>query len=111
MTETATLGLIFAAVGAILLALLGVVWAMLTGRIAALESLIGALTTQNTQQEIAIGRLTERMVAREDAHAQHREDMSNRLDRIEGKLDKLLGSGGRTPYPTRYGVGSGPERK
>ena len=111
MNETTTLSLVFAAVGSVLLALLGIVWAMLTGRITALEKSIDGLGTQNTGQEIAIGRLTERMVAREDAHAQHREDMSNRLDRIEGKLDKLLGGARGTPYPTRYGVGSEPERK
>ncbi len=120
MNETTTLGLVFAAVGAVLLALLGVVWAMLQGRLAAVEVKMSSLETQNTGQETAIGRLTERMTAREEVHAQHREDMQTQFQRIDAhlselnrKLDRLLGGG--TPYPTRYGQrggsGSEPEKR
>lgn len=65
-----------------------------------------ALQQQNTQQETSIGRLTERMVARETAHAEHREDISERLGRMEVKLDQLIrGSGSRSgsPFPGAYG--------
>lgn len=110
MSETAILIPVVAALFAISLALVGVVWATLKERLKAAEDKVGALDQQNTQQETSIGRLTERMIAREEAHSQHREDMAGRLDRIEGKLDKLLAPSPRTPYPTRYGQGNEPER-
>lgn len=55
-----------------------------------------ALQATNRDQGEQIGRLMERMKAREDAHAAHREDMrenfasqQSRLERIETKLDQL----------------------
>jgi hypothetical protein len=67
------------------------------------EKDVAALQAQNTTQESAIAGLVQRMIAREEAHAQHREDTSGRLGRIEDKLDRLLGS--RTPQPRGYGTG------
>ena len=107
--------LLFVAVGAlwgVSLALVGVVWAMLRERIAALESRTADLMAQNTGQETAIGRLQEGMLAREKAHGEHREHIADAIARVEVsvkelslKIDRLTGS--RTPYPGRYGGGEG----
>ena len=120
MTETAILAAVVAALWGIVLALLGVVWSTLRERSTTLERAVDSLQAQNTTQETAIARLTERAIAREDAHAQHREDTNAQFTRLEAtiaemnrKLDRLL-SGGRgpgTPYPSRYMVGSDPEKR
>lgn len=106
MSETAILAAVVGALWGIVLALLGVVWATLKERLSAAEAKTLTLETQNTAQETMIGRLTERMTAREDAHAEHRDAMSNRLERIEDKLDWLLSGRSGTPYPGRYGASS-----
>lgn len=98
----------------VFLALLGLVWGMLREQNRQQGLTLDKLVAQNTEQETAIGRLMERMKAREDAHAEYREDVSTRLDRIENLLQRLIaGSGGRggspSPYPGAYGITS--ERK
>jgi hypothetical protein len=105
MSETAILAVVVGALWGVTLALVGVVWAMLKERIATLDNKVSSLEGQNTAQETAIGRLTERAIAREQAHSEHREHTSEQFARLEsainamsGKLDRLLGT--RTPYPT-----------
>lgn len=102
MSETAILGTVLGTATAIVLALVGVVWAMLTGRISALEVVRDALVKQNTDQEVEIGRLKEKMLAREEAHSEHRENIANRLDRMETKIDTLLRGAGRSYSPGAY---------
>jgi uncharacterized protein HemX len=104
MNETAVLGTVVAALWGLVLALVGVVWSTLKERSAGLESKVDRLDKQNTEQETAIGRMTEKILAREEAHQQHREDMQSQFARIDmamgqinTKLDRLLGGG--TPYP------------
>lgn len=108
MSESAILGLM---VG-LLVALVGVVWAMLQGRLSTTEKQVDSLQAQNTTQEAAIAGLVQRMIAREEAHSQHREDTSGRLARIEDKLDRALGVRSFSPQPGRYGGGGDkpPER-
>ena len=113
MSETAIFASVISALFGLTVALVAVVWALLQGRIGSLESKVAALEGQNTMQETAIGRLTERTLAREETHAQHREDTQAQFGRIDmrlgemnAKLDKLLiGSRAGTPYPTHYGAG------
>jgi hypothetical protein len=71
------------------------------------QKTIDSLQEQNTHQEVMLGRLTENAKGREEAHAQHREDMQNQFARIESqlaemtrKLDRALGNA--TPMPGRY---------
>ena len=112
MSDVAILAAVLGVVWTITMGLLGVVWGMLTARIGKLETSDEALVAQNTVQETALGRLTERMIAREEAHAQHREDVMGRLDRLEGKIDQLLRSGARpSPYPGSYSSGGQGESK
>lgn len=107
MTETAILSVVCVALWGVVLALVAVVWSTLKERNAAAEDRIAKLEAQNTIQETAIGRLTERAITREETHAQHREDMQTQFARIDtamgqmnSKLDALLrGSGSRSPYP------------
>lgn len=114
MTETATLIAVVGALWAVAVALIAVVWGMLREQNRQQGITIDSLVRQNTEQETAIGRLMERMKAREDAHAEHREDISNRLNRLEMKIDQLLrgpsrGGSSGSPYPGAYGITS--ERK
>lgn len=102
MSEAATLTMIFGFAFAVVAALVGVVWAMLQGRLSTAEKQVEALQTQNTAQEAAIAGLVQRMIAREEAHSQHREDTSGRLARIEDKLDRLLSGRSYSPSPGRY---------
>ena len=144
MSETALLSTLLAAC----FALIGAIYALMNGRHARLEashtrqgerlgsaeSALAALRTQNERQErdvtalqaqnatqeTAIAALVQRMIAREDAHAQHREDMGANFSRLETqiaglgtKIDQLI-RGGKTPWPTDYsrrGEGGGGERK
>ena len=103
MSEIAIMGSIVGVLWGVLLALLGVVWTMSRERLAFTETRVAGLEKQNTEQETALGRLIERMKAREDAHESHRENVDHPLSRIEDKLDKLLSvrSSG-APYPMRY---------
>jgi uncharacterized protein HemX len=110
MSETTILAVVVGALWGVTLALVGVVWAMLRERITTSESKVATLETQNASQEERIGRLTERMLAREQAHSEHRENMSEQFARLDSsirelgaKIDRLAGS--RTPYPTQYGGG------
>ena len=106
MSDTALLGSLLG----VIVALVGVIWGTLKTRIDGQDRGIRRLEEQNTSQETAIGRLIERMTAREQAHAQHREDMHARLDRIESKLDRALnGNRSTTPSPGRYS--SEPEKR
>ena len=116
MSETAVLLLILGPLWGITLALVGVVWSMLTGRIAAMEKIAEALVAQNTMQEASLAGLTQRMIGRENAHEEHRSDVRDAIASLAVKLDALQRSinelgRGRTPYPGRYGTGSEPERK
>jgi membrane protein required for beta-lactamase induction len=110
MSETTILAVVVGALWGVLVALVGIVWAMLRERIGAVEGKCAALESQNTAQEASLARLQERMLARENAHAEHRENMSEQLARLEhaiqqmsAKIDRLAGHG--TPYPpvTRAG--------
>ena len=118
MSETAVLIPVVSALFAIALALVAVVWGTLKERIASLDTKVTGLESQNTSQETAIGRITERAIAREQAHSEHREHTSEQFARLEAaigmvntKLDQIIR--GRTPYPTSYGGGvdRGNERK
>ena len=107
MSETAVLGTVAAALWGIVLALVAVVWSTLKERIATMERVCESLDKQNTAQEVQLGRLIEMAKAREDAHAQHREDMSALIGRLDEsikelgrKIDRIAGQG--TPYPGRY---------
>ena len=104
MSETAVLLGVVGALWGLVLTLVGVVWTTLKERIAAHDTTIKALDAQNTAQEVQLGRLIEMARAREDAHAQHREDMAGAVGRLEAsiaelgrKLDRMAGQG--TPYP------------
>jgi uncharacterized coiled-coil protein SlyX len=104
MNETAVLGTVVAGLWGLVLALVGVVWSTLKERNKSTEERCEKLESQNTLQETSIGRLTERLLAREEAHQSHREDMSSAIARLEAsiavlstKLDRVLGAG--TPYP------------
>jgi hypothetical protein len=117
MNETAVLAFVFTALWGLVVGLAGVIWATLKERIRASEVTIDALEKQNREQEVAIGRLTERAIAREEAHSQHREDTQSQFSRIDatlnainGKLDDML-KRGRTPYPTGYQLGPDTGRK
>lgn len=144
MNETAILWVLGVLVGA-LFSLIGALYAVFNGkqkaletsqagqgeRIGKAESAIAVIQTQNarqerdvvslqaqnTQQESALAGLVQRMIAREDAHAQHREDMAGNFQRLETqiaglgtKIDTLI-RGGRTPMPQRYELPPGGERK
>ena len=109
MNETAILITVVGVLWAVAVSLIAVVWGMLREQNRQQGITIDALVAQNTAQETAIGRLMERMKAREDAHAEHREDISNRLNRLEMKIDQLLRGPGRggssgSPYPGAYGI-------
>lgn len=111
MNEIAILGTVVTALWGLTLGLIAVVWGMLREQNRQQGVALEKLQAQNTEQETSLGRLFERMKAREEAHAQHREDVSSRLDRIEGLLHQLLRGGGRgpsSPYPGSY---SSTERK
>ena len=106
MSETTILAVVVGALWGVTLALVGVVWAMLKERIASGDLKVAALERQNTEQETSLGRLTERMKAREDTHAEHRDHMTGQFERLDAsirglsdKIDRLMG--GRTPYPPR----------
>jgi FtsZ-binding cell division protein ZapB len=113
MSEFAILGTVAACLWGVTLALLGVVWGLHRASITSLDNEIEKLRSQNTVQEVAIGRLTENALSREQIHAQHREDVQSWVGRLEtqinammGKLDRVLSSGRYgTPYPGpgRYG--------
>jgi hypothetical protein len=107
MSELAILTAIVGALWAVAIGLVAVVWAMLREQNRQQGVAIEALVKQNTDQETQIGRLLERMKAREDAHAEHRENIGERLNRLEMKIDQLLrgggsGRGGMSPYPGAY---------
>jgi hypothetical protein len=100
MNNVVILGSVAGGLWSVMLALLGVVWAMHRGQIAALEKVVRELQEQNTEQETALGRLTERTLAIVDRHESHREDVINRFDRLEAKIDRLLSlSRSTSPYP------------
>lgn len=99
MNETSILALVGGVLWGVVVALAGIIWALLQGRIATLEAKVGSLDEQNTQQETEIGRLTERAVAMADRHEQHREDIRSQLARLETKIDRLLGA--RAPMGSR----------
>jgi hypothetical protein len=108
VSETSVLSILVA----VTFALVGVVWGLLRASITAQEKAIAHLTEQNTAQEVALGRLSENARSREDIHAQHREDVSAWVGRLEtqigainGKLDRILSQGRYgTPMPSgRYG--------
>jgi hypothetical protein len=106
VSELAILIPVVSALFAISLALVAVVWGTLKERIAGNEKTIASLVDQNKEQEVAIGRLTERMVAREQAHSEHRDNMTGQFERLDAsirglsdKIDRLMS--GRTPYPPR----------
>lgn len=88
----------------LILGLLGAVWGQLRGQNREQGESIAKLVAQNTEQESSLARLFERMKAREEAHAQHREDIAAQLAAMNVKLDRLLFGRGVTP-PTggRYG--------
>lgn len=112
MSEVAILVSVLGGLWAIAIGLIGVVWGMLREQNRSQGDRIAKLEAQNTEQETAIGRLTERTIARETAHAEHREGMQSQVTRLEtriesrfnsleGKIDRLLGS--KTPFPSHYG--------
>jgi uncharacterized coiled-coil protein SlyX len=118
MNETAVLGTIVAGLWGLVLALLGVVWSTLKERVTATDERCAKLEAQNVTQETAIGRLTERLIAREEAHQSHREDMSSAIARLEAslsslsaKLDRVLGAGTPYPRPGQYRSTDSGERK
>ena len=97
---------VLGAIVAVCLALLGVVWGLLRGQNAEQGGRIAKLEAQNVDQQKDITRLQAQMVAREEAHHQHREDVAGRLATIDSKLDRLLfGKRSDTPNPEpgRYG--------
>lgn len=106
MNETAILGTVFGALWGLVLTLAGVIWATLREQNRGQAARLDKLEAQNTEQETQIGRLDARMVARETAHSEHREDIGDRLTRLETKIDQLL-RGGRSlsPYPGAYKTG------
>jgi hypothetical protein len=102
VTETSLLAIVVS----VFLALLGVVWGMLREQNRKQGIDIEKVQARCAELENGAARLFERMKAREDAHAQHREDISERLSGIETKLDrlleKLIAPRSATPSPTRY---------
>jgi hypothetical protein len=100
MSDTSILGLVGGVLWGVVVALAGIIWALLQGRITTLESKVGALDAQNTLQETQLGRLVERTVAMADKHEQHRTDIRTHLDRLEVKIDRLL-SGARAPMGSK----------
>jgi hypothetical protein len=103
MSETQVLGIAITVIGV----LVGVIWGVLQTRIGTVEGRAEKLEAQNLAQEVTLGRLLESSRAREDAHAQHREDMSSAVARLEAsitelgrKIDRMTGQG--TPMPRSY---------
>jgi hypothetical protein len=103
MSETTLLGLVGGVLWGVVMAFAGVIWALLQGKIVNLETKVDRLESQNTAQETAIGRLTEKTLALVDKHEEHRSDISGRLDRLEAKIDRLLGASRGSPFPAAYG--------
>lgn len=106
------LGIAIAIIGA----LLTLVWGQLRTQNGEQGRRILHLEGQNTDQQKELTRLTTQMKAREDAHADHREntmsaiqqlrsDTYERLRSIDAKLDRLLGGPRKEtpPTPGRYG--------
>ena len=93
---------------AIILALVGVVWGLFRKENDGQGKRLDKLEAKVAAAEESIARLFERMKAREDAHAQHREDMADRLQSIDTKLDrlieKLIAPRSHSPQPGRYGL-------
>lgn len=111
MSETAILTLVFGFAFSVVAALVGVVWAMLTGRIGSLERGVSALTEQNTRQETDLATLRTSSLNMSQRHEESREDMREWMRRLEAKLDRVLSGPGRSgsPSPGRYEVTQGKE--